>query len=54
MKKRAMPLMKYVLKTTVKSLLKPLSDRWVYTARSGLAKGMRLKGGVLLPAKAHS
>ncbi|MFN3691171.1 MAG: FkbM family methyltransferase, partial [Fimbriimonadales bacterium] len=22
-----------------------LSDRWVYTARSGLAKGMRLKGG---------
>lgn len=33
------------LKAVLKSALKPLSDRWVYTARGGLAKGMRLKGG---------
>lgn len=37
--------MKRWLREVSKSALKPLSDRWVYTARSGLAKGMRLRGG---------
>ncbi|MCX7963243.1 MAG: FkbM family methyltransferase [Candidatus Sumerlaea chitinivorans] len=34
------------LKEVVKRLLRPYSDHWVYTARRGLAKGMRLKGGL--------
>ncbi len=36
----------------VKRALRPLSDRWVYTARQGLVKGMRLRGGFLfLPSQ---
>lgn len=38
-------------KHLAKSALKPLSDRWVYTMRGGLAKGMRLKGGFLFLPK---
>lgn len=33
------------LKGLVKRVLRPYSDQWVYIARRGLAKGMRLKGG---------
>lgn len=34
-----------LIKRVIKRILRPLSDRWVYTARSGLAKGMKLRGG---------
>lgn len=40
-----------VFKRVLKAVLKPLSERWVYTARSGLAKGMRIKGGFLFLPK---
>ncbi|GIV05871.1 MAG: hypothetical protein KatS3mg016_1446 [Fimbriimonadales bacterium] len=39
------------LKHALKQMLSPLSSRWVYTARSGLAKGMRIKGGFLFLPK---
>lgn len=42
---------KRLIKAIVKSILKPFSERWVYTARSGLAKGMRVKGGFLFLPK---
>lgn len=34
-----------LVKSIIKTALRPISDRWVYTARSGLAKGMKLRGG---------
>lgn len=43
--------LKRIARRAIKAMLKPLSDRWVYTARSGLAKGMRIKGGFLFLPK---
>ena len=39
------------LKGALKAVLKPLAERWVYIARSGLVKGMRIKGGFLFLPK---
>lgn len=32
-------------KSLIKRVLRPLSSRWIYTARRGLTKGMRRRGG---------
>lgn len=51
MRETTMHALKRLAKHLAKSALKPLSDRWVYTMRGGLAKGMRLKGGFLFLPK---
>lgn len=43
--------LKRLTKAVVRTVLKPLSDRWVYTLRGGLAKGMRIRGGFLFLPK---
>lgn len=43
------------IKRTIKRLLRPISSRWVYTARRGPAKGMRRRGGFdFLPLETHA
>ncbi len=45
--------LKRLVKRAIKWVLRPLSDRWVYTVRSGLVKGMKLRGGfAFLPRRA--
>ena len=39
------------MRRLIKHLLRPLSDRWVYTVRSGPARGMRVRGGFLFLPK---
>ncbi len=39
------------MRRLIKHLLRPLSDRWVYIARSGPARGMRVRGGFLFLPK---
>lgn len=39
------------IKRFIKAVLSPLSNRWVYTARRGLARGMKVKGGYLFIPK---
>ncbi len=40
-------------KKLIKTILSPISSRWVYTARRGPAKGMRIKGGFLFLPRAE-
>ena len=40
-----------MMRRLIKHLLRPLSDRWVYTVRSGPARGMRVRGGFLFLPK---
>jgi len=39
------------MRRLIKGILRPLSDRWVYTVRSGPARGMRVRGGFLFLPK---
>jgi FkbM family methyltransferase len=39
------------MRRLIKHFMRPLSDRWVYTVRSGPARGMRVRGGFLFLPK---